>query len=181
MPIGKADQSIADGRRERRAPGLRMLVQHAGNERVQPQHARFLLIPPAASEQHRRALVGGAGSVFQFDQLVFEQGFEILAGAQKIFGEIPAQLAFGDEGQPEKIRLGLCVLIQRHAPPVWKQLIQKGELRRFLNQFRCRQHCCPYTCTRSGKIPVDWRNSRELVSKAAGHAPFGVWSSAIRR
>ena len=43
------------------------------------------------------------GGMLHFDDLVFEQGFQPLAGAEEIAREPLAHLALGDEGQAEKI------------------------------------------------------------------------------
>ena len=95
----------------------RMFVQNLRNERVEPQGALFLFIPPAAPKNDGQTFLGGAGGVFELDRLIFEQALERMNVRQEIAGKVRAHFALLQKGQLPKTRVEIifCKLAQRLA------------------------------------------------------------------
>ena len=138
--IGKAHEAVTDGRHNRGTAGAGMFGQHPRDKPVQPQHPRLLLIPPAAAKQDGRPLLRSAGRVLQFHQLVFQQRVQPLPGVQKIGRKIFAQLALANQRQAEEIVLRRRPPVNGESAPAREQFLHALQLRRFANEFRCRQH-----------------------------------------
>ena len=117
-----------------------MFIQNPRDERIQPEHPRLLRVPPAAPKQDRRPVIRGAGGVLQFDGFAFQQLVQPLPGAQKIVRKIFAQLAFADQGQAEKIIPRRGFPVNGEFTPAREKFLHAATLRRFANEFRCRQH-----------------------------------------
>lgn len=81
-----------------------MVVQNVPYLVIQLQRALLLRVPPAAREDHRQAFFRGAGGVFEFDRLRFEQRFERLVFREEIAGKSRSHLAFGDQRQALEIK-----------------------------------------------------------------------------
>ena len=71
-PDGGAGQSVARGRGERGAFVGGKFIQNFSDVSIEPQRALFLFVPPAAREDDGQPFRGGAGGVFQLDELLFQ-------------------------------------------------------------------------------------------------------------
>ena len=156
-----------------------MSRQHLRHQSVQPQHARLLLIPPAATKQHRRALIRTAGSVFQFQAMTGQQGFQRLAGLEKIMRKIFAQVLFADERPTGKIPAARSA-VKRHRAPLRQQRGYARQLRGCRQKFRRGDHrlLSMHHFGKYSSLMLVHRNASNRRKNSAGSSACTQWPAA---